>query len=763
MSIYYAHSSPYNSPLPEGNKKDWHLLKTHLLDVGNDAAEKAALWGSQDEATLAGLLHDLGKYSNNFQKRLDGKMSGINHWSQGAIIAWEHQAWLAAFAIYGHHVGLPSVSLLRQLGKNPEDECRTWNISEPVTQLKNRFESDGLSLQTIRPTTIPIKEKPRFAMAVRMLFSALCDADFIDTEAHFNQYLLEQSRPSAPDLQAKKALKILLDHIHKKAKPTDSKAQVVYEARQSVLKDCLNKAELDERLFTLTAPTGSGKTFSSVAFALKHAVRRGLRRIIIVIPYLSIIEQTAKELRDIFGPVFGEDYILEHHSMADRSQTENNSSEEKDAEEEVERNRRLLAQNWDAPLIITTSVQFFESLFADQSTRCRKLHNIANSVVYFDEAQTLPPHLAIATLETLNALMQDYGVTVVFGTATQPAFKSLSQSILGGWRPKEILSDPEKTFSSLKRVRPIWPGSGTEKMEWPEIAETLCGHKQALCIVNLKKHAAELSETMRGILPPEEQKSLFHLSTALCPAHRKAILEEVRAKLQNKERVYLIATQCIEAGVDIDFPVVWRAMAPLEALAQAFGRCNREGRLEPEDCEARIFIPVDANIPMPDYEQATSIARTYFWEEDLQSQKVFDKYFKKLYSNISIQGGGGLKQQALEKAVKQLDFPEIAKNYRLIESDTVSVVVPYKKGKGICREFEQKGLQVKTLRALMHKAQPYVVNIYRNQLLWNQEIKSSVIPIPGVPGGGWYLWNRPYDEKKHMGIFTKALNEILYV
>jgi len=485
MTIYYAHSSPDNSPLPEGNKEDWHLLKTHLFTVGHDAARKAALWGFQDEAMLAGLLHDLGKYSDNFQKRLDGRMSGVNHWSQGAYWAWKNQAWLAALAIYGHHVGIPPYSVLQKLAKNPKDESMTWNVPEPLLELKIRFEQDGLSLPTIK-TKVP-KEKARFAMAVRMLFSALCDADFIDTETHFNQYAPEKSRPHAVKLQAEKALKIVLDHIHKKPKPSNMKAQRVYEARQSVLQDCLNKSELNERLFTLTAPTGSGKTLSSVAFALKHAVRYGLRRIIIVIPYLSIIEQTAKELRELFEPVFGEHYILEHHSMADRSQTEDRNQQKKDAEGEKERRRRLLAQNWDAPLIITSSVQFFESLFADQSTTCRKLHNIAKSVVYFDEAQTLPPHLARATLETLNALMQDYGVTVVFGTATQPAFKSLSKSISGGWQPKEILSHPEKIFSSLKRVAPRWPSSRTEKMEWTEISEKLCDRKQALCIVNLKK------------------------------------------------------------------------------------------------------------------------------------------------------------------------------------------------------------------------------------------------------------------------------------
>ncbi len=756
MSIYYAHSGPKNSSFPDNSKEDWHLLREHLASVGKEAAKKAAFWEGEAEAELAGLLHDLGKYAFSFQKRLEGKASGVNHWSQGSYWAWKNEAHLAAFAIYGHHVGIPSCADLSGLGKYPDDERRTWNVTEELSELKNRFEQDGLSLPIIKPTTIPVKEKTRIAMAVRMLFSALCDADFIDTEAHFNQYFPE-SRPKAPQLQAEKALKLLLNHINGKAKQKDAKAQRVYETRQLVLHDCLNQAETNGRLFTLTAPTGSGKTLSSLAFALKHSSVHHLRRIIIVIPYLSIIEQTAKELREIFGPVFGEQYILEHHSMADRTRTETKDQEEKDAEDEMERNRRSLSQNWDAPLIVTTSVQFFESLFSNRSTTCRKLHNIAKSVVYFDEVQTLPPDLAVSTLETLNALMQDYGVTVVFGTATQPAFKSLSVSISGGWQPKEILNDTEKIFSSLKRIMPVWPSSQKERMEWAEVASELAQRNQALCIVNLKKHAAELTQEMLKAIPEEYKTSLFHLSTALCPMHRQAILKEVRAKLKNEDRVYLIATQCIEAGVDIDFPVVWRAIGPLEALAQGFGRCNREGRLRPEQCEAKIFIPMDDQIPMPDYDQATSIASTYFWKEDLQSQKVFDKYFKKLYSNINIMGGGGITQQMLKTAMGELDFPEISKKYRLIDSDTISVVVPYKKGEDIGRKLKQKGLNMKALRALMHKAQPYVVNVYRNQLLWNQEIKSSVDPVPGDLKGGWYLWTRTYDER--IGIFTKLSDE----
>jgi CRISPR-associated helicase Cas3/CRISPR-associated endonuclease Cas3-HD len=758
---HYAHSSPENSPLPENSKDDWHFLKDHLTAVGKGAEERASFWGGQDEAKLAGLLHDMGKYAANFQKRLEGKMRGVNHWSQGAFWAGKNEAWLAAFAIYGHHVGIPPAEMIQKLGQSLQDEMATWNIAETVQDIKAIFEHDGLAIPQIqRRAKATPKEKHRFAMAVRMLFSALCDADFIDTEAHFNKYASESARPTPPQLQPRKALDVLLNHIQAKPKPADTNGKLVYETRQRVLQDCLNAAQESEHLFTLTAPTGSGKTLASLAFALKHAATYSLRRVIVVIPYLSIIEQTAGGFREIFEPVFGPQYLLEHHSMADRTRNgaAEDSNEEKDAEWENERRRRLLSQNWEAPLIVTTSVQFFESLFANRPTTCRKLHNIAKSVVYFDEAQTLPTGLAVSTLGALNVLMKDYGVTVVFGTATQPAFKSLSDHIPDGWQPREIIQNTKGIFNRLKRVAPVWPSSRTEKMEWSEVARELVRHNQALCVVNLKKHTAELTQAMLESLPKELHDSLFHLSTALCPAHRQVVLKKVRALLDEGQKVYLVATQCIEAGVDVDFPVVWRAMGPLESLAQAFGRCNREGRLQMEECEARVFVPADDDIPMPGYKQAASIAATHYWKADLHSPEVFDSYFSKLYGDQDIGGEGSRLQRELRESIEQLRFPDIAQPYRLISSDTVSVVVPYtEQGAKACKALQSKGLNIKALRALMFQAQPYVVNVYRNQLFRDRDIASRVIPVLGDRKGGWYIWIGKYDDR--FGILTKMSDE----
>ena len=366
--------------------------------------------------------------------------------------------------------------------------------------------------------------------------------------------------------------------------------------------------------------------------------------------------------------------------------------------------------------------------------------------------------LALSILGALNVLMKDYGVTVVFGTATQPAFKSLSDHIPDGWQPREIIQDTKGMFNRLKSVAPVWPLSRTEKMEWPEVARELAKHDQALCVVNLKKHAAELTRAMMESLPKEYHESLFHLSTALCPAHRETVLKKVRTLLHDGEKVYLVATQCIEAGVDVDFPVVWRAMGPLEALAQAFGRCNREGRLQVEECEARVFVPTDDDIPMAGYKQAASIAASHYWKADLHSPEVFDSYFSKLYGDQDIGGEGSRLQRELRESIEQLKFPDMAQRYRLISSDTVSVVVPYTKhGAGVCKALQSKGLNIKALRALMFKAQPYVVNVYRNQLFRGKDIAPRVIPVLGDRKGGWYIWVGRYDDR--LGIFTKMSDE----
>jgi CRISPR-associated endonuclease Cas3-HD len=389
--------------------------------VAKVAKQFAMPLGLVAEAELVALLHDLGKYAERFQARLrNPRIHGINHWAAGARKAADLKAPLVDYAVDGHHTGLPTFGDLRQSLLKMGDGSASRELTgcdESVSELIRCFEGDGLRV----PSAPARRQEPPFAAALRtrMLFSCLVDADFLDTEQHFNS---EASRQRAvPPLQAEVALRILLEHLH--SKPADGP---VNQLRRRLLTDCLSAAQQPPGLFTLTAPTGSGKTLASLAFALQHAVHHNanlptddpprFRRVIIVIPYTSIIEQTAGVYRGLFEGVFGPDYVLEHHcAVAPRERKED---KERDAEEERLRRARLAAENWASPLVVTTSVQYFESLFAHKPSDCRKLHNIGRSVVLFDEVQTLPLRLVPSLLSAVNLLVQDYGLTAVFGTAT---------------------------------------------------------------------------------------------------------------------------------------------------------------------------------------------------------------------------------------------------------------------------------------------------------------------------------------------------------
>lgn len=750
VTQFFAHSSPDNSPLSPPSKEDWQILRDHLVRVSDETGRRAAHSNLAEEGRLAGLLHDIGKYAARFQRRLEGRRESVNHWSIGAYVAARLKARLAAFAIAGHHVGLGSPAAMDGLAREAREHLSSWNIAESPMAIQDLAERDGVHLPVIPPDKwTPLRaERSRVALAVRMLFSALCDADFVDTEYHFDRYTQARQRRGAPNLDPTRALDILLEHLRRKARALEPESDGIAALRNTVLHDCLRAAETSDRLFTLTAPTGAGKTLASLAFALRNAAVRELRRVIVVVPYLSIIEQTAAVFRDIFDPIFGPQYVLEHHSLADRSLVHrDNPSEAQDSLDDCERQRRLLAENWDAPLVVTTSVQFFESLFACTPRACRKVHNIAGSVVYLDEVQTLPTRLAAATLEMLNALIADHGVTVVFGTATQPAFRVLSSIIPGGWTPREIILDSPALFEQLRRIEVRWPATTDSRMDWPEVAAELVRHPQALCVVNLKRHAVALVRALLDLVPSDERSSVLHLSTALCPAHRRVILDHVQDRLRTGEKVRLVATQCIEAGVDVDFPVVWRALGPLDSLAQAFGRCNREGRMPRRLAEAQIFVPTDAEIPMEDYAQATKLVTAHFWGADLCSPSAFSAYYEHLYGVQGLVGGGGSIQQQLREALEHLDFPAMAEGYRLIPDNTISAIVQYaSEGRTLWSALKRRDLERDQVRALIRRAQPYSVNLYRQQA-GRPEIASNLSPVAGDIRGDAWVWMGNYDSK----------------
>ena len=531
---YYAHTAVSADGTPNPDTAEWQLLSTHLRNVATLAKEFADPLGLRDEACLAGLLHDLGKYAGRFQARLrDNSIHGINHWAAGTALAGETLKQLAvAFAVDGHHTGIPALDgseSLKQTVKRRADQ-KAWQewtgCAESTAELLDRQRgSDGIQLPSLPRRAV----NDRFAEALRtrMLFSCLVDADFLDTEAHFKPHATTQR--VLPALEPGRALTLLQDHLA--AKSADGE---VNQRRRHLLSDCLAAAAKPPGLFTLTAPTGSGKTLSSLAFALQHIAThnaaltaddpRRFRGVIVVIPFTSIIEQTAQVYRDLFERAFGPDYVLEHHSaVAPRERPED---EGRDAEEDRLRRARLAAENWAAPLVVTTSVQFFESLFSNRPSDCRKHHNIGRSVVLFDEVQTMPSRLVPSLLSGVRLLTDpegSYGATAVFMTATQPAFAAAGKALPYGWNPVEISSEPEAMAEALRRTRIELPARD-ESASWEDITQRLLSNSQALCVVNTTKDARQLFQLLRS----RANEGCFHLSSRLCPAHRREKLDAIR-------------------------------------------------------------------------------------------------------------------------------------------------------------------------------------------------------------------------------------------
>jgi CRISPR-associated endonuclease/helicase Cas3 len=697
-----------------------HRLRDHLSSVSRLAGEFAGNEPWADEARLAGLLHDLGKYGDRFQARLRGEDQGLDHWSQGAWLAlMEHKAIAAALAIQGHHIGLQYLSKDGCSGLN----LKTLTLNHPLQlslsshcldELKTRLAADGLTATQPPGTVCGMELSSRIdrMLDIRLLFSALVDADFLDTEAHFEgEDTGKRYRKPGPDLQPERAAALLLSHIERLQTETQANSRVA-EVRVALRKACLDAAESSTGLFTLTAPTGSGKTLAMLAFALAHARKHGLRRVIMVIPHLSIIEQTAQIYREIFVPHFGEEYVLEHHSLAGTGAERNRADNEGNQAEDPERRRRLLAENWDAPLIVTTSVQMLESLFSNRPSTCRKLHRLARSVILFDEVQTLPAALAVPTLAALSHLAKAHASSIVFATATQPAFSHLHEAVRrhcpAGWQPREIVPQPGALFTPLKRVTVDW-GDPDHPLSWPTLAERLEQHPQTLCIVNLKRHATDLWTLL-------QERDALHLSTHLCPAHRQDVLATVRQRLDQGKPVRLVATQCIEAGVDVDFPVVYRAYAPLDAIIQAAGRCNREGKRK-ELGRTHVFMPEDERYPPGGgYEQAAQVTQMLLKRLGkahmaLDDPEFIIAYYRELYSIAGIDEHP--KTKALLEHVKAGAFPEIAREYRLIERDTVNILVPYEpyldEYQRLCELADKSGLT----RDWIRQARPLTVSRFR--------------------------------------------------
>ena len=714
--LFYAHSANACG--------QWHRLSDHLRAVAKLASRFAGNSPWAQEAALAGLLHDLGKYADRFQSRLEGKDSGLDHWSQGAWIALSQcRAIAAALAIQGHHVGLQrgDSSALRGMTPDKLSAQHPFNLqlSDPdATRLLQRARADGFQLDT--PTSTAVSLQHGFAKAVaamldvRLLFSCLVDADFLDTEAHFDGDTQgKRVRPAGPALDPKAGIDALNRYMSERIRAgTRADAQVL-AAREALWRATGEAAATTPGVFTLTAPTGSGKTLAMLRFALEHAATHKLKRIVLAVPFLTVIEQTAHEYRRVFAG-FPANFILEHHSLAGFGE----EADKRDAEGAQERQRRLLAENWDAPIVLTTNVQLLESLFSNRPSSCRKLHNLTEAVILFDEAQSLPRHLAVPTLAALSHLSAAYRSSIVFATATQPAFGTLHDPVTrhaaSGWQPVEIVPDHPELFSKLRRVDVVWP-SADEKRTWADLALELRKTHQALVVVNLKRHALALLDTMR------DTPDVFHLSTNLCAEHRRAVLARVRKALTNGQPCRLISTQCVEAGVDVDFPRVYRALAPLEAIAQAAGRCNREGRMNTQGRlgEVIVFEPQEEGdwrrrYPTHAYYQATEVTRTLLASLgglDISDPAVFQTYYRRLYdlNNPATQNAD------LNQAVTAADFVEVARRYRLIDTEAIQVLVPWADRWEEFRALRAEAEDVGITADWMRRAQGLAVGVYRRK------------------------------------------------
>ena len=694
----------------------------------SEAFESAKV--TQRWAYLAGLWHDLGKYRPGFQRYLrqsdnpdshiEGKIGGREktHSAAGALWALqqlgEPNGRVLAYLIAGHHAGLDDWD-----GGLSARLASADSHAELVEAREAAPPKNILSPGDFAPN---LKNIPGgstgFALWVRMLFSCLVDADFLDTEAHFDAGKPAR-REGFPALD--QMLAAFDDHMV--AKAASASATSVNTLRADILRQCREKAALPPGFFSLTVPTGGGKTLSSLAFALKHAQAHGKRRVIYAIPYTSIIEQTADVFRGVFKAL-GDEVLIEHHSQADA------------AEKDETARSRLACENWDAPLVVTTNVQLFESLFAVKTSRCRKLHNLVGSVVVLDEAQQLPPEFLQPILDALNLLVKHYGVTVVLCTATQPALNTTdyfdaSKNLRGLDKVREIIDDPDALFESLKRVDVELPGDWKMPTPWADIATQLSIEDCVLAIVSTRKAARELQR----LLPPDT----LHLSALMCGAHRKAVIDHIKIRLKAKRDgldqrpLRVVSTQLVEAGVDIDFPVVYRALAGLDSIAQAAGRCNREGRMDGRG-RVVVFVPPERP-PMGHLRKGADacVSTLHGHQADPLARQLFATYFRQFYHSVNLDGKGVCPLLTVEPKTLGVRFRAAAEAFRLIDDqDSATVVVRYAEHRDeldkLLATLASKGPE----RWLMRKLQRYTVSIPKRVADRMLAQGSLTLPMPGL-------------------------------
>jgi CRISPR-associated endonuclease/helicase Cas3 len=745
MSTHYARS------LAGHPKAAWQKLPEHLDQVADRASASADAFGSRDWGYCAGLWHDLGKYSSEFQAKLDGKAIQFEHSGVGAVFACEkhkERGLPLAFAVAGHHAGLAdyltgepgfpkplkgrlkeNVALMQRLSPLFSPKIASQQIPEFPDFLSSLQNSERVEKEA---------QQRRMEFWIRFLFSALVDADRLDSE-EFCQPEKASKRGSFPSIQT--LAERIDSHIYaiQASLPVGFRDSPVNQTRQYIANACRKSASHAQGTFTLTAPTGGGKTLSAMSFALHHAHLYKLRRVIVVIPYTSIIEQNA----DVYRQALGVEAVIEHQSSLDPKERAAKYGEE------ITSRAGLASENWDAPVIVTTTVQFFESLFSNRPSRCRKLHNVAGSVIVLDEVQTLPPPFLHSILDALNELVRSYRCSVVLSTATPPSLRWRVGFDLGLRDCREIVPSPQQLAIQLKRVEYIWPDGGeTLGLDPAQLAAELVKHHQVLAIVHKREDARLAAQHLEAFA---KDSSVHHLSALMCPAHRSQTLKEIKEKLAQGVSCRVVSTQLVEAGVDVDFPIVYRALAGLDSIVQAGGRCNREGRTDRGKMIVfRAHSAPPRGTPKRALEITESLLREHGGALDPNDPAIFEDYFRMLYFAEDLDARG------IQTLRQEFRFASVSREFQLIEDGfTHSLVVPFGDASARLDELRRLGPTRETTRGL----QAFTVNIYPDAFhkLSNagalQEILEGIWAVTGI-------FSDLYDKKYGLVVGDELLPNV---
>lgn len=701
MKEYLAHINE--------NGKEQTLIE-HLKNTAILAGKFANSFGAYDWGYCCGLLHDIGKYSQKFQERIRGKEEKVDHSTAGAKLCWEQKGayQFLSYCIAGHHAGLPDTGGVSDTGaqgtmlgriKKKLENYQAFSKEVDIPELKE------LPFQPIKGENLDF-----FAsMLIRMIYSCLVDADYLDTEQFMNGENIRNSGESVDRLYEK-----LESHIAGWLSNHD--LNTINGRRTEILQHCIEMGEKEQGLFRLTVPTGGGKTISSLAFALKHAKEHHLERIIYVIPYTSIIEQNAK----IFADILGKENVLECHSAINY-----------ESGEEL-KPMQLATENWDKPVIVTTNVQFFESLFSNKSSKCRKLHNITNSVIIFDEAQMIPNDYLKPCMSALEQLLRYYHSTIVLCTATQPALKNLLSPEI---KVTELCARTEEQFSFFNRT----VIKNLNKITQDELIRRLEIENQVLCILNTKKLAQNVYQSIKG-------EGVYHLSTSMYPVHRKRVLNEIRERLKKQEKCIVVSTSLIEAGVDLDFQMVYRQLAGVDSIIQAAGRCNREGKRTGEDCFTYIF-KLDQQEFVQGQRQQMEVTECILEDNmNLEELNTIERYFEMLYH---FRGDSLDKKEILNKFHRgNFQFATVGKEFQLIEEDTVTILIPKEEAaQQILAQVKMKGFT----KELVRQMGQYAVNVYENDFKKMYEA-GMISAMAGDAKGNYFVLNSLEKYTDDMGL-----------